>query len=345
MTVDDQIPQSRCANPQCKVAESGRCLEGLALEECPTYGHDPEADDAAIDVLGDRPEQPVVELRPAASLSPLQASVILGRQECRVIAVLGPRDAGKTSLIASLFDLFQKGPIADISFAGSKTLHAFELACHNSRAASRRIAPTQQRTGYGGVRFYHLDIEQTSNLNGLSLLIGDRAGEEYRTAAADISQAGPFPEVSRADSVTVLVDGRRLLESRERHNTRSEIGLMLRAMVEGNFFQRSPHLTFVLTKMDLVQASVDSDRALTDFQKVVSQARPIVCPHTASISYVQVAAAPETPAVERGTGIDELLRLWTRPIVRQYHGAVDLIRSERAILNLEIPSKALDSKK
>lgn len=345
MIADDQLPQHRCANPQCKVAESGRCLEGLALDKCPTYGRDLETENTAIDSLDEGPEQSVVDLRPATSLGLSEASDVLGRQVCRVIAVLGPREAGKTSLIASLFDLFQEGPVADISFAGSKTLHAFELACHDSRAASRRTAPTQERTGHGDVRFYHLDIAQASKRDELTLLIGDRAGEEYRTAADDIAHAGPFPEVTRADTVTVLVDGRRLLDDSARHNTRSEIGLMLRAMVEGGFFERSPHLIFALTKMDLVQAAEQKDRALADFQKVVDRATPIVSPCTQSISAVYVAAAPETAAIARGTGVDELLTLWTSPVAPPVYQAAERVRSERTILNLQTPSEARGSGK
>lgn len=324
----------KCSNLQCKVAGTGKCLEGLTLDKCPSYGRDHHAE-ATLDSLAlPEPVENLINLRSATSLQLPRASDLLGRHDGRVIAIVGPRDAGKTSLIASLFDLFQEGAVAGISFAGSETLHAFELACHDSRAASRRTTPVQERTGHGEVRFYHLDVTSGSPSANMTLLIGDRAGEEYRTAADDISQAGPFPEVARADTLTVLVDGGRLLNNQERHNTRSETGLMLRALADGGFLAHSPDVILALTKMDLVQASEKKDRALGDFNTVVERATPIISPFARSIEAIQIAAAPADTTLARGTGVDNLLEHWTRPTPRASLPAVLPVKAKRAILNV-----------
>ncbi len=337
MNAELPAPQHKCANPQCKVSESGRCLEGLPLDECQTYGHDQVAEQATKKEDVAEPADNLIHLRSATSLQLPRASELLSRQDSRVIAIVGPREAGKTSLIASLFDLFQEGPVDGVSFAGSETLQAFELACHNSRVASRRTAPVQEHTGHGDVRFYHLDVAHGLCAASMTLLLGDRAGEDYLTAADDLAQAGPFPEIARADTVTVLVDGGRLLNNSTRHNTRSETGLMIRAMADGRFFQRKPHVIFALTKMDLVNASKHKDRALADFGNVVEHATAIIAPLTESCENALIAAAPADTSTARGTGISTLLQSWTRPITRAESPIVVPVSANRAMLNLRMP--------
>src|SRR5438094_3901098 len=64
----------------------------------------------------------------------------------RLVVVAGPVGCGKTTLLTSLYELFQWGPVAEFEFAGSKTLPAFEQRCHLSRSASGASEPKTQRT-------------------------------------------------------------------------------------------------------------------------------------------------------------------------------------------------------
>jgi len=339
MSSEPQTETQTCANPECKVSESGRCLEGLSLDKCPTFGRKPTAAEQTVIEAEDQPAERLVNLRSGTQLQIGDASDLLGHYHARLVAILGPRDAGKTSLIASVFDLFQEGSVEEFSFAGSKTLHAFELACHDSRTASRRTVPVQHRTGHGDVKFYHLDIATKSEPERFTLLLADRAGEDYRTAADDLSQAGPFPEVVRADTVTILIDGGRLLDNTTRHNTRNETKLMIRALAEGSFLQRTPHVIFALTKLDLVQTSDLKDRVFADFDKVVEGARPILTPHVESIDAIHIAAAPSNADTARGTGVAALIKSWSCSIARPTLVETPLKPSRRAILGLQMPSQ------
>src|SRR4051812_46965051 len=137
---DDHVDDDRvqCANPDCGVAEDGKCVEGFELASCPHYGRaaaerghqtaDPDELEATV----------AIGLPGADTLNLDGGSRLLRAGETRIIAVIGPSDAGKTSLIASLYDLFQEGPVAGVEFARSRSLHAFERTCHDARAASRR---------------------------------------------------------------------------------------------------------------------------------------------------------------------------------------------------------------
>lgn len=306
-----------CANRECRVAETGRCVEGFELDACPHYGRKPDPDEEVADETEAENDSAGLRLPGADTLTLEGASRILRARDARVIAIIGPKGAGKTSLIASVYDLFQDGPVGDAEYARSETLHAFELACHDARAASRRSEPDMERTPLGEVRFYHLDLVGGPAGDELALLLGDRAGEEYRSSADDASNLPSFPEVSRADTVTVLVDGQRLLDTGARHNLRSEIMLMLQALLDGRALRIGQHLVLVLTKLDAVQASPHRDRAENDFAGLEAQVRRAFGEAFGEIRACMIAASPKSGAVPRGTGIADMLTLWAAPAVEK----------------------------
>jgi len=232
MAQDLETSALRCGNPECPVASDGRCIEGHSpVQSCPHFGKViPIGLDAADTVLPF--SKPAIALASAGTLSVEEAQTELRQSACRVVAIVGPFDAGKTSLIAGLYDLFQSGAVGQFEFASSLSLHAFEQAAHDSRAASRRDNPDQNRTPLGEVRFYHLGLVVRDASDRASLLLADRAGESYLFTRNDPDSAKEFPELARADVLTMLVDGARLASNEQRHNVRSEVRLTLQALIE-----------------------------------------------------------------------------------------------------------------
>lgn len=312
--VDREVMEEvTCSNPDCRVAQTGKCVEGLGLSECSHYGRRPHAIADELTSDSEAPQVIGVQIAGADCLTPEQASQLLRAGSARVIAVIGPSDAGKTSLIASLYDLFQDGPVAGTEYARSRTLHAFERTCHDARAACRRGTPHSNRTPLGEVRFYHLDLGGGPATDGLALILGDRAGEDYRNATDDVSTVAGFQEVRRADSITVLVDGDRLLDSGNRHNARSETLLLLRALVDGESIESGQRLALVLTKFDSVLKSDRRDRVETDFTSMLEKIRDSFGDNFSEIAPFRVAASPKNDLVKRGVGVAELLAFWIQP--------------------------------
>lgn len=299
----------RCSNLDCRVSETGKCVEGLSTDSCPNFGKDPRPAES-----DDSPAAPrMITLSSAARLSLDGASAVLRRDEGRVIAVVGPHDAGKTSLIAGLYELFQRGPVEDSHFNGSETLHAFEMSCHDARAASERSVPHIDRTPLGEVEFFHVGVTQLAAGSRLALLIGDRAGEDYRSAADDVQIVSSFHEVRRADTLTFLVDGHRLVETITRHQVRAELLRLVQALVDGGGTSVNQQVAVVLTKLDDVQSSEHAERALADFAADVQKVRSVFSGRFSAIESFQVAASPKKPAVPRGTGVASLLKFWLEP--------------------------------
>lgn len=322
-----------CANPDCRVKETGKCVEGFETNRCPHFGHAPTQ---AVTVSADKSNG--LPLPSGGTLNLSETSQVLRAREARVVAIIGPSDAGKTSLIASLYDLFQSAPVAGFEFAGSLSLHEFEHVCHDARAASRRGTPHIARTPRGEVRFYHLDIADDRTNDVLALMLGDRAGEEYRSAIDDMSIVAELPEISRADMLTILVDGERLLDIGARHNLRSDTLMILQALIEGaEVLPR--RVAVVLTKLDLLHNSPERTRAEADFHSLVSAIAQTHSGVFSDVASFGVAASPKDDILRRGTGLPELLTYWLSSVSRPTSNCSDVPNSERVFARLDACSE------
>lgn len=310
------IPRG-CANEDCNAGVDGKCVEGYALDECPHVTR------MSVDDIEEVEEEPapqeqaaVLNLALGDALDRAEASTLQCRRVSRAIGIIGPNDAGKTSLVASVYDLLQGGPVSGVGFAGSSTLIGFEKICHDARTASRRGTPHTERTTAGAdATFFHLDLrEDWAEI--VSLFIGDRSGEDYLAAADDLSRAGEFFELRRADVVTLLVNGEHLVSSEHRHEAKAVTPQIVGALVEAGVFRPGCRLAIVLTKEDSVRASANSDRAHREFDEMVDA---IVASHSGYLGAIErfvVAASPrDSTSVKRGEGVDRLLLYWLRSAV------------------------------
>jgi double-GTPase-like protein len=331
-----EVSELKCSNQECRVAETGKCVEGLPLEECPHYGGNGEVKEPASDTSRDPAEganrQEGLSLPSGERLSIADASAVLRVGETRVVAIIGPTEAGKTSLIASLYDLFQIGPVAKLEFARSRTLPALEQACHHARAVSQRATPYTERTPLSsGVGFYHLGLRNPANSALIDLLLADRPGEDYRSAADDPSVCTGFVEVLHADSISILVDGNRLADTSARHNVQSEIQMILQGLVDGDAVRSGQQVAFVLTKLDEVNRTKQKGRAERDFGTVVETAQRLFGNVLGKIVSFAVAASPATDELPRGHGVAELLQFWAAPRASASPVPSALVRPERAM--------------
>ncbi|MEH6784417.1 MAG: hypothetical protein V7688_11080 [Alcanivorax jadensis] len=271
-----------------------------------------------------------------------KASFYLRKGSSRVIAVLGPSDSGKTSLISSVYELFQISPIGDVAFVGSHTLHAFEMSCHDARSASRRSEPYTNRTPHGEVTFYHLQVGSVSTEQHTALLLADRAGEQYLSAASDIGVVENFLEVHRADVLTILVDGGRLLDNGDRHNVISDTKMMLQGLIDGGGLKQIKHLALCLTKTDAVSASSHQNRVLEDFDGLGEFVMRSCETYFDKIECFHLAASPKTNGFARGTGVSSLLSFWLGPVAASKSDMPGNLKFNRPFTALQPISEGLE---
>jgi hypothetical protein len=93
----DEHPDSAtiiCAKSECRLAETGRCVEGLELGACPYYGRELDHEEIVAEPAEKRDGDISIRLPGAGTLNLADASRILCQGRARVIAVIGPTDSG-----------------------------------------------------------------------------------------------------------------------------------------------------------------------------------------------------------------------------------------------------------
>lgn len=320
MPIVSAAPPKQCSNRDCRVAQDGRCIEGFTdFGSCSHYGK------ALVIVEVTNPDvatplRPGIRLAGAETLSAAAAQLLLRNQPCNVIAIVGPHDSGKTSLVGGIYDLLQHDKIGRYAFAGSSTLHSFERACHDSRSASNREDPHMERTERGEATYFHLDLAHVDREGKRAALFANRDGEAYMETQTNPDLAKGFAELRRCDTLTILADGDKLLDSSERHQVYSDVCLTLRAFEEAAQTRAWQQLAVVMTKIDAVRKDeVNRDRAIHHFDRIVADVRQEFAPHFLDIQTFQVAASPKNDDAERGEGMVDLLAYWMNDPARLKH--------------------------
>ncbi|SDM48133.1 hypothetical protein SAMN05216360_102217 [Methylobacterium phyllostachyos] len=320
-----------CSNAECNVRIDGSCAEGRSLQECPYYetAHDvQEAGASGGAVLAEEDDLEAIE--EAVRLASAEAAAHLREFEASVVAIVGPSAAGKTSLIAGLYELFLQGPVGPFEFAGSKTLHAFEEVCHGARLESGLDEPDSERTLSGPAKFFELTLGTPYRLGKRKVLIADRWGEDYKGVVDTHPRPEEFFEVARADVLTMLVDGQRIVNPSSRYEVPEEVIATLQVFAEVGLLARKPHLALVLTKLDAVMDGGNATRALADFDRLVARVHDHFSMHVAGVSPYRTAASPKVAGVRQGEGLPDLLECWARgrrpaPYIRRRYAPRRLI--------------------
>lgn len=313
-----------CPNPDCRVSETGKCVEGFSVGECPhqkkAVTNDSPLDDGNIDTQQKQPAEIIIPERSVASgeiLNIDEATDILRSGPTRVMAVIGPYKSGKTTLGISLYDAFQHSPFGRWSFSGSMTLPAFEKRCHLARCECGNSTPDTSRTSLSdGLGFLHLAVH-CSDSGRTDLLISDRSGEFYTAIADNEENCNSLCEVSRADHVLFLVDGEKLA-SDERHGVISDVRMMIATLMQEKVLGENHRVGIVLTKYDIVLSSQFKERVEKDFEDFVKKLEKTYGTSLAGIKPFKIAARSESDVVESYHGVLEILEetLQNRNIIK-----------------------------
>ena len=316
--MDRDMTAKICANDICQFTESGQCVEGNALDECPylqyTDSLDVEAPSNSITVAdnGTNADASLFRIDGEATLSVSEVSALLKFRRASLVALLGQAEAGKTSLIAEVYDAFQYGNYRTLNFAGSRTLMAFERICHKVRASSKASDLSQGRTDFtDDPTFYHLALSDTDQkLN--EILIADRSGETYREVLDTPQRASDCLEIVRATVLNLLVDGARLSDTVERTSVLTECVQLIQTLVHAPVFLQDVHINIVLTKLDCVDESPNKDRAHSDFKRINKLVREQTENSVGTIKTFQIAARPQNRLYPKGYGVETLILNWLR---------------------------------
>lgn len=199
------------------------------------------------------PARDVIELGSGEAMDARQTVAVTGSRRSVVIVLAGPQESGKTTLAATIYEQFHRGPFSGLLFAGSETLVGWERRCHLARLESGGTVPDTERTSRGEpMRFLHLALRGAEpSGQKTDILLGDVTGETYTRAMDHEEEARSLVLLRRADWTVVLVDGQRLCGP-DRHVVVEQTATLLRSCLEAEVLESRSRVSVAFSKWDLV---------------------------------------------------------------------------------------------
>lgn len=287
----------KCPHLTCFVPDTGCDLGHTNLSKCPRW-HGAKVT-AAID-----------ENRSGEMLMPWSGSAfgladlgfVSGRAKPIVIGVVGPQNAGKTTLLAAWYLLLGRGlvGIEDHLFAGSYTLSGWEAV-----AGSMRWAPGQpprfpaHTTSRGGRApgLLHLTFRDEKSGRSVDYLFTDAPGEWFQRWAINTDSdegAGARWVSDNADAFMIVAD-REALAGESMGAARGSLQRIAKRL---GAERGSRPVALVWTKSD-VDIRPEMEEAV---RSAVIDAMPDAAEHSVSV----VGTPDEDPLLNKGAGLVEL---------------------------------------
>ncbi len=296
-----------CKQAACTVHETGLCLESLEPGEC-SHSIIQEVDTPSSSKDFEQvysEEDEVVYLRSGKHFEEHELSLITHDVPIQLVLLLGAPNSGKTTLLASLFDQFQKNPVAGYNFAGSKTIYGFERRCHKARYSGIVGAtPDTDRTSVMNPVYLHLCLRKKGNsIDSKHLIFTDVSGELYEQIQGQSKEMENFSLLRRADHICYLLDGESLTENGKRQRIKNRFKKFLERGIECNMVSKDKPISVLISRLDQCDRQKDSikkffiDPMAEKFKGYIKR-----------VHYI-ASRSVKNPRIREGEGMDQWL-LW-----------------------------------
>lgn len=306
----------RCSQPNCRIAETGVCLDGHE-QGCPHL----LPDKLAADLLPNEAATPgsVAPPTPEArhfhsgeKLTCSEASRLLSEYPARVVLCAGTRGSGKTTFLARLGEMFRDGSFSRYRFAGSLTLCAFERVSWLATITSGAVRPDTSRTLRGeNDTFFHLRLHPADDPDShLELLISDLAGETFPTAIASRDFCTDLSALARADQLVLFLDCARIADLAERHAELDNARAFLQRVSSVKHQPESLRVHVVFSRWDYITRN-PQQAALEKFCKdTEGDFKRRFADVFALLEFWRIAARPDGDASPTNAVIQSLFAYW-----------------------------------
>jgi hypothetical protein len=254
----------------------------------------------------------IVNLPLGKELSESSALALAMSRPVRWIVIAGPSKAGKTTLLVSLFEMFQEGPVGGSLFAGSNTLPALELRCHLSRLASQNETADTERTEFTGAPTYlHMRIcSQDTPQPPIDFLFTDVSGEMFKNARDSTTECKELTFLRRAGYFLLLLDGRKAVRV-EKWAMVQDCKALLQSCVYSEMLAEDCVVNVVWSKFDYFVAAKNEKDDQTFRQEVERDFRASFGDRIVHLKFSVLAARPKRArSLGYGHGVPELLNEW-----------------------------------
>jgi hypothetical protein len=304
----------KCKQDSCPVAQDGKCLEGLEPSECPHFYVSESGDGSVVSTIETSKKDGEIHLFSGDELLPKEASLITYQHSYTLVGIIGNHDCGKTTLLATIYDMLQEAPIENtFCFTGSYTQIGFEKRSHLSRFESGLNDPTTEHTTNPQITLLHLALKRLTELAepAKHILLTDVKGERFEAARKSKSAMAELDLISRCSYILVILDGKKLADPTEKHATIEQMKWFLKMAIEEKIITSENAVKIVISKWDLIENSTTFDFKVEieeSFTKAFGQT-------LSGLSFAKIASRPmdaESPIVS-GYGIFSLIEEWMAP--------------------------------
>ncbi|MRX42062.1 hypothetical protein GJU43_22535 [Flavobacterium sp. LC2016-23] len=329
-----------CVQAGCNVREDGSCLEGLEHLECPHFYWSEDDEEIEQDIDSETPSVVVknsnkINVFEGAELSVGEISSITHKYSCGLIVILGDLGCGKTTLLATIFDLFQIGYLKNYLFAGSMTQKGFELRCHLSRMLSGGTKPETERTKTREFKILHIGIKSVEHSFVKHFLLSDISGEtiqEARNSSSTMKEQ--LSIVKLANHIIYIIDGEKLAGSL-RASTIMDSELFIQSALDNNIFTRETILNILISKWDMLENSTSFNLESVLINKIKNRFES----NLNAINFKKIASRPaqeNSSNIDLGFGVEELINdFMIRPTMQKKLN-LPMEKSDRFIENYKI---------
>lgn len=303
----DEVKSYRCDQDNCGVRDSSLCLENLDPDEC---SHSqlllPEEDSDKEEQIKEESETfDIINLFSGDEIAVDNLSDLTYKYRVNLVLLMGDSDSGKTTLIASLFDLFQKGAVSNYYFAGSRTQIGFEKRCFLARwrESGRNESDTPHTTSMS-LKYLHLAVRDSKCKEpSKHLLLSDVSGELFKQIRDHEDQMNDFAEIDNADHIFCLADGEALASPKKKHSTKEKVVALLSRAIQSGKITSSHKVNIVISRLDKIHKKKDEIEAF--FVEPLKAKFP---EYLDQIFYVASRSDDTGSPIKFGEGVDAFLK-------------------------------------
>ena len=306
-----------CQNATCQVAKTGNCLLGHdPVESCPNYARDNIIGEVSAAATASPTDKvATVDICSGDVMGPQDLAALVRTSSVRMLALVGESRAGKTTLLASVYEMFCKGPFAGMAFAGSKTLVGFAKRHHLALLSSGRSVPATPGTSRGeAVAYFHLALSRADG-QLVHLVISDRSGEAYSDARINTDLIQYLPELRQADRVCFLLDGAKLASREQRAAYARQFKQMIHAFHDNGELANAKAVEVLATKFDLTRQG-DAAEHLEYLKKYEASLVAEFEARGLTVKCYRVCALPLADQSVGFMGLDDAVWRWTAALPR-----------------------------
>lgn len=254
--------------------------------------------------------QEVFKVGSGSSLNCGQVDCIAAREGIRMVMLVGSVASGKTTIEASIYQMFLDKPVGTYYFAGSESLQGFEERAYLTRIRSKRPEASTPHTNVGETEsFLHLRLWDKEEDKIHNFIMADLSGEAFDTYVTCIDKVREvYPFMVRVDFLVGVLDGEKMCDKRRRNSTVSRTVEMIRTFYDADLISENCILQIIFSKFDKLMELEEYDKILSKAKQQIESRLGDYCK---AIEFYQVAAMPEeTRKCPIGYGLEDLLERW-----------------------------------